>query len=58
MISAKVVEVFDLEDTDDPVLRGKRFFERGELRALRWESGAADTVDGLAWWEEAVVVVV
>jgi hypothetical protein len=58
MVSAYVVEVFDLVDPDNPVLACKRLFQRAELGALLRQSNAAHTVLGLASGEQRVVVIV
>lgn len=58
VITAEVVEILDLEDSNDPVLTGKRLLQRVELRAFGGQSGATNPVDGLAAGEEAVVVVI
>lgn len=58
VVAAQVVKVLDLVDSDDPVLAGEGFLDRGELRALGGETDTADTVLGLAGGEEGVEVVV
>lgn len=58
VVSAEVVEILDLVDTDDPVLAGEGLLDSGKLRALSRKTNIADTVHGLALREEVVVVVV
>ena len=58
MVSSYVIKVFDLVDPDDPVLARERLFQSAELRALLWESGAADSVLSLTRREERIIVVV
>lgn len=58
MVTAQVVKVLDLVDTDDPVLAGKRFFEGGKLWPFSGQSRASDAVHGLTLLEESVIVVV
>src|SRR3954452_20327276 len=52
MVSAYVVEVFNLIDPDNPVLACKCLFQRAERRALLRQSSAADAVLGLTGGEE------
>lgn len=58
VVSAKVVQVLDLVETDDPVLTGERLLEGVELRALCRQSRTTNPVNGLTRWEERLVVVV
>lgn len=58
VVSAQVVEVLDLIDTDNPVFTGEGFFQSRELRAFGGEFGPTYTVSSLAHWEKLVEVVV
>ena len=58
MVSSKVVEVLDLIYPNDPILAGKRFFQRVELGTFRWQLRATNSILSLSRWEEGVVVVV
>lgn len=58
VVTAEVVEILDLVDTDDPVLTGERLLERVQLRAFRGESRSTHAVNGLAGTEQGVEVVV
>lgn len=58
MIPSQVVQVLDFVDPDNPVLRRERFLERVESGRLGGETGASDTILGLAGGEESVIVVV
>ena len=58
VITTKVVEILDFEDTDDPVLTGKCLLEGVEFRAFRRQSYATNTVNGLSGGEKRVVVVI
>jgi len=56
--AAKVIEVLDLINPNDPVLRRKRLLDGAKLRALRRETTPTYTVLSLTGREKAVVVVV
>lgn len=58
MVSAKVVQVLDLVDTDDPVLAGECLLHSVEDWAFRGETSTTDSVGSLSWREETAEVVV
>lgn len=58
MVSANIVEVFDLVNPDDPVLAGVGLLERIEDRTGIRESDTSDTVGCLSRREKGCVVVV
>lgn len=58
MRTAKIIQILDLVNSDDPVLAGKGLLHRAELRALGRQTDATDAVGGLAGREERIVVVV
>jgi hypothetical protein len=58
MISADIVKVFDLVNSNDPVLAGKTFLNRIEDRSNFWQSSTTDTILSLSRREKGVIVVV
>lgn len=58
MISAEIIQILDLIDTNDPVLASESLLNGAELRTLGRETSTADTVGGLSGREKGVVVVV
>jgi hypothetical protein len=58
VIAAKVVEILDLVDPNDPVLAGKGLLDGAELGALCRETRVTNTILGLSSGEQCVVVVV
>jgi hypothetical protein len=58
VVTAEVVQVLDLVETNNPVLTSEGLLQRVELGTLRGELGATNPVDRLARREEALVVVV
>lgn len=58
MVSADVIKVLDLVDSDDPVLAGEGFLDCVEDWADVGHLDASDAVLCLSGWEEGVVVVV
>ena len=47
MITTEIVEILDLEDTNDPVLAGEGLFQSVELRTFGWKLHTTDPVNGL-----------
>jgi hypothetical protein len=58
MVTSNIVEIFDLEDSNDPVLAGECFLDGVELWTLGGELGPSDSILSLSWWEERTVVVI
>lgn len=58
MITADIIKVLDLVDSNDPVLAGECLLDRVQDRADVRKPGTADAICGLPGWEEAVVIVV
>lgn len=58
MISADVVKILDFVDPNDPIFRREGLFEGVQGGTIVRHAGASDAVNGLARWEEGVVVVV
>lgn len=58
MVSANVVKVLDLVNSNDPVLTSEGFLDGVEDWANFWHSGATNTVLCLSRWEKGVIVVV
>lgn len=58
MITAEVIQVLDLVETNDPVLAGESLFQCVELGAFLGKFCATDTVHGLTRREERLVVVI
>lgn len=58
VVSAHIVQVFDLVDSDNPVFARESLLQRRKLGSLRGHFGASDSVLGLAGREEGIVIVV
>lgn len=58
MIATEVVQVFDLVNSDDPILTCESLFDSAELGALVWQLGSSYTILSLAGGEQRIVVVV
>lgn len=58
VVSADVVEILDLVDSDDPVLAGESLLNCIERWTDIWQLNASDSILRLPGWEERVVVVV
>jgi hypothetical protein len=58
VISAYIIQVLDLVDSDDPVLTREGFLDGIEDGADIWKLNASDTILRLSCGEERVVVVV
>lgn len=58
MITAEVIQVLDLIETNDPVLTGESLFQCVELGAFLGKFCATNTVHGLTRREERLVVVI
>lgn len=58
MITAEVIQVFDLVETNNPVLAGESLFQCVELGAFLGKFCATDTVHGLTSRKERLVVVI
>jgi hypothetical protein len=52
VISANVVKILDLVDSDDPVLAGEGFLDAVQSWADIWKFDASDPILGLPGWEE------
>ena len=58
VVSANIIKVFDLVDSDDPILAGECLVQGVERGTNFWKLNSTDSVLGLSGWEERVVVVV
>ncbi len=58
MVTTKIVEIFDLVDSDDPILTCECLLEGVQNRALVGEFRIPDAILSLSSREEVVVVVV
>jgi len=52
VVSAHIVEVLDLVDSDDPILAGEGFLNCVESWALSWHFDASDSILRLSGREE------
>ena len=58
MAATQIIQVFNLIDSNNPVLARESLLKRAQFWALRWEFRTTDAILRLARREERVVVVV
>lgn len=58
MITTNVIKVFDLVDTNDPVLAGISLLDGIDNRSLVWNSDLSDSISGLSRRKQRGIVVI